>query len=420
MINAHSNLANALSGLNGTLRPLQGGGFSRASQLVPQVRDHAGLTRFDSSKAATLLNDRMASAAGSALAASAPQSPAGQDGDFSPGRVAQNVLSFIDSAMASLRANGADAAAMEKKMALAQAGVEKGFVEARDILQSFGAWDGKVKENAEKTLDLIHKGFDARRAGAQPLQPAPTRSATGAQSASLAAYDMKRAETFEMEIKTREGDTVRLSYSANQSAGFKASRIDGDGGITQTLSAYSSKSENLSFSVQGDLNDDEKQAIANLMKDVDKLAQDFYGGDMQGAMQHAMALDMNKEQLSSLSLDLGYTQSRSAIAAYRQVGALDQSGNGHAPLNHREVGILGDFNQGLEATLREAGRFFQDADQMVKKLFSDMAPDAASGPPQGSESNRLRDLLEGLIAAASRRGDREPTATPQTESLPVA
>lgn len=420
MINAHSNLASALSGLNGTLKPLQGGGFSRASQLVPQVRDHAGLTRFDSSKAATLLNDKMASSAGSALAASAPQSPAGHGGDFSPDRVAQNILSFIDSAMTSLRANGADAAAMEKKMALAQAGVEKGFAEARDILQSFGAWDGKVKENAEKTLDLIHKGFDARRAGAQPLQSAPTRSATGAQSASLAAYDMKRAETFEMEIKTREGDTVRLSYSANQSAGFKASRIDGDAGITQTLSAYSSKSENLSFSVQGDLNDDEKQAIANLMKDVDKLAQDFYGGDMQGAMQHAMALDMNKEQLSSLSLDLGYTQSRSAITAYRQVGALDQSGNGHAPLNHREVGTLGDFNQGLEAMLREAGRFFQDADQMVKKLFSDMAPDAANGPPQGSESNRLRDLLEGLIAAASRRGDREPAATPQTESLPVA
>ena len=419
MINAHSNLAGALSGVNGPLKPLQGGAFSRASQGVPQVRDHAGLTHFDSSKAAALLNDKMASSAGSALAASAPQSPAGRGGDFSPDRIAQNVLSFIDSAMASLRANDADAAAMEKKMALAQAAVEKGFAEAKDILQSFGAWDGKVKENAESARNLIHKGLDARRAEAQPAL-APTRSATGLQSASLAAHDMKRAETFEMEIKTREGDTVKLSYSVNQSAGFKASRIADDGGITQTLSAYSSKSENLTFSVQGDLNDDEKQAIANLMKGVDKLAQDFYGGDMQGAMRHAMALDMDKEQLSSLSLDLGYTQSRSAITAYRQVGALDRNGNGLAPLNQREIGTLGDFNQGLEATLREAGRFFQDADQMVKKLFSDMAPDAASGPPQGSESNRLRDLLEGLIAAASRRGDREPTATPQTESLPVA
>jgi hypothetical protein len=407
MINAHSTLANVLSGLNGSLKPLQGGAFSRASQGVPQVLDHGGLTRFDSSKAAALLNDKMASAAGSVLAASAAPLPSRQNGDFSPERIAQNILSFIDSAMAPLRASGADAAAIEKKVALAQAAVEKGFAEARGILQSFGAWDGAVKENAEKTLDLIHKGFDARSADAQAARPTPTRSATGVQSAGLVAYDMKQAQTFEMEIKTREGDTVKLSYSANQSAGFKASRIDGDGGIAQTLSAYSSNSENLSFSVQGDLDGDELQAIANLMKSVDKLAQDFYGGDMQGAMQHAMALDMNKEQLSSLSLDMAYTQSRSAIAAYRQVDALDQDGNGRAPLNQREVGTLSEFNQGLETMLREAEQFFQDVDQMVKKLFNDMAPNAISGAQPDSDSNRLRDLMEGLVAAAALRNGQE-------------
>lgn len=414
MINAHSNLANALSSLNGSFKPLQGeSGFSRTSRLDPQVRDHGGLTRFDASKAASLLNDRMASSARSALAANTPQAPGVLGGDFSPEKVAQNILSFIDSAIGALRASGADAAAVEKKMALAQAAVEKGFAEARDILQSFGAWDGSVKANAEKTLELIHKGFDARGAGAQPALPAPaSHSATGTQSARLAAYDMKRTETFEMEIKTREGDIVKLSYSANQSAGFQASRIADENGIAQALSAYSGKSENLSFSVQGDLNDEEKHAIANLMKGVDKLAQDFYGGDMQGAMQHAMVLDMNKEQLSSLSLDLSYTQSRSAITAYRQVDAIDQNRRGAAPLNNREAASIGDFNDKLAAMLRETERFFRDADKLVKKLFSDMAPESANDKPQGSGNNTLHDLLEGLIVGAARRNDREPTITP--------
>lgn len=412
MINAHSNLGSILPGLNGLLKPLQGGsGFSRANQLVPQVRDHAGFTRFDSPKAATLLNDKMASSVGSALEANGPQFPAGQGGDFSPEKIAQNILSFIDSAIGSARANGADPAAIEKKQADVKAAVEKGFAEAKEILQSLGAWNGAIKENAEKTLELIQKGLEDRGAGAQ--QTSPVQSFPGVKTTNLAALDTKRAETFEMEIKTREGDVVKLSYSASQSAGFKASRIADGSGVMQELSAYSSKSESLSFSVQGDLNDDEKAAIADLMKNVDKLAKDFYGGDMQGAMQHAMALDMNKEQLSSLSLDLSYTQSRSAIAAYQQVGALDRNKRSHAPLNSGEVGTIGDFNKSLEAMLREADKFFQDADKMVKKLFSDIAPETANDKPQGSASNSLRDLLDGLIAAASRRTDREKPATPE-------
>lgn len=411
MINAHSNLANALSGLSGSFKPLQGGsGFSRTGQLVPQARDHAGLTRFDASKAAALLNDRMTSSAQSALAANAPQSPVVPGGDFSPDKVARNILSFIDSAIGALRVGGADAAAVEKKMALAQAAVEKGFAEARDILQSFGAWDGSVKANAEKTLELIREGFDARSAGA--LSAPASHAVTEVQSARLAAYDTMRTETFEMEIKTREGDIVKLSYSANQSAGFQASRIADENGVVQALSAYSSKSENLSFSVQGDLNDEEKNAIADLMKNVDKLAQDFYGGDMRGAMQHAMALDMNKEQLSSLSLDLSYTQSRSAISAYRQVDAIDQNRRGAAPLNNREVATIGDFNNKLEAMLRETERFFRDADNAVKKLFSALAPEDTNDKQPGPGNNTLHDLLEGLIAAAAQRNGREPATAP--------
>lgn len=419
MINTYLNPGNPLSGLSSLLRPLQGGsGYSRANQLVPQVRDHTGhdlgIASFDSSKSATLLNDRLASSVGNALAANGPQSLAGQGGDFSPEKIAQNILSFIDTAIGSARANDNDAAAIAQKKAEAKAAVEKGFAEAKDILQSFGAWNGSVKENAEKTLALIHKGFDERAAtGAQ--QPPSAQGAVGVQSANLAAFEVKRAETFEMEIKTREGDIVKLSYSASQSAGFKASRTADESGVKQAFSAYSSQSENLSFSVQGELNDDEKKAIDNLMKDVDKLAQDFYGGDMQGAMQHAMALDMNKEQLSSLSLDLSYTQTRSAISAYQQVGALDQNTRNHPPLRNAEVGTIGAFNQSLAGMLQEADRFFQDADKIVKKLFRDIAPETANDNPQGSEKYTLRDLLNGLISAASNRNDQEKAATAQPE-----
>ena len=419
MIYKHSSLSSPLSGLNSLLRPQQGGsGFSRANQLVPQVRDHSdrdlGFTGFNSPKADSLLNDKLASSVGIALEANGPQSQAGRSGNFGPEKITQNILSLIASAISSVRAKGADPAAIEQKMADAKAAVEKGFAEARDILQGFGAWNGGIKENAEKTLDLIHKGIDDRAVtGAQLAQPTQTASRLVTQN--LAALDTKRAETFEMEIKTREGDIVKLSYSANQSAGFIASRITDDNGAKQAISAYASKSENLSFSVQGDLNDDEKKAIVNLMKNVDKLANDFYGGDMQGAMQHAMALDMNKEQLASLSLDLSYTESRSAISAYQQVGLLDQNKRTHAPLSRGEVGTIGDFNKGLEGMLQEADKFFQDAEKIAKRLFRDIAPEIMNDKLEGSKVATLSDILEGMITAAARRNEQIKAATAKPE-----
>ncbi len=419
MIYTHSSLNSPLSGLNSLLRPQQGGSnFSRENQLVPQVRDQSdrnlGSTGFNTLKAASLLNDKLASSVGSALETNGPQSQAEISGDFGPEKIAQQILSLIDSAFSSIRAKGADPAIIEQKMAEAKAALEKGFAEARDILQGFGAWNGTVKENAEKTLDLIHKGFDDMAVTGAQLAP-PTQAASRLVTKNLAALDTKRAETFEMEIKTREGDIVKLSYSANQSAGFITSRITDDSGVEQVISAYASKSENLSFSVQGNLNDDEKKAIANLMNNVDKLANDFYGGDMQGAMQHAMALDMNKEQLASLSLDLSYTESRSAISAYQQVGSLDQNKRTHAPLSHDELGVIGDFNKGLEEMLLEADKFFQDAEKIAKSLFRDIAPEIMNDKLEGSKVATLSDMLEGMITAAARRNEQIKGATAKPE-----
>jgi len=403
-------LGSILSGLNGMTRPHHGGsGLSRANQHVPQVRDNAdrahGFTNFDFPKAGALLNEKMASSAGRALQASGTQSLTGQGADdFSPEKIAQNILSFVDSAIGIARANGDDSATIEKKLADAKAAVEKGFAEAKDILQSFGAWNGAIQENAEKTLDLINKGFADRSADfAQPAPP--SQNSQPLQTTNLAAFEAKRAETFEMEITTREGDIVKLSYSTKQAAGFQSGRIADSSGVQQTLSAYTSGSENLTFSVQGDLNDDEKKAIADMIKGVEKLANDFYGGDMRGAMQHALALDMNKEQLYSISLDLAYTETRTAISTYQQVGALDQNIRGYEPLNNTEIGTIGNFNQSLESMLQEADKFFQQADKLLKQLFVDIAPEA------DPEKATLRDMLEGMIATASNRDEHEKAAT---------
>ncbi|MFK5985418.1 MAG: DUF5610 domain-containing protein, partial [Pseudomonadota bacterium] len=76
--------------------------------------------------------------------------------DFTPDKVAGRILGFIEMGIA--RAGDDE----EKQSLLEQAreGVEQGFKEAKDILEAIGVLNGKVKEDIDKTYELIQAGFD--------------------------------------------------------------------------------------------------------------------------------------------------------------------------------------------------------------------------------------------------------------------
>lgn len=218
------------------------------------------------------------------------------------------------------------------------------------------------------------------------------------------SLDASRSETFNLEIRTREGDIVKISYSSNQAGGFQSSQTSSPTGDQKSLSAYASESQNLSYSVQGNLSDDEKKAIGDVMKSIEKLANVFYGGDLQGAMHHALALDMNKEQLSNLSLDLTYSETVTAISTYQQVNALDQNKPSYAPLNKMEIGTIGNFNKSLEGMLQELDKFFQESTKIAQQILN-------AAPETGQDKSSIQNILEGLVAAASGRNQTVSTAT---------
>lgn len=52
---------------------------------------------------------------------------------------------------------------LDKFLGVIGGGIETGFKDATDILEGFGVYDGSIKENAEKTYDLVQKGLQAFR-----------------------------------------------------------------------------------------------------------------------------------------------------------------------------------------------------------------------------------------------------------------
>jgi hypothetical protein len=129
-------------------------------------------------------------------------------------------------------------------------------------------------------------------------------------------------------IKTREGDIVTLSSSRfaqfNSSEYNSRGEIQTDSGnalITQhTREITLTTGDQFSFSVQGDLNEQELADIEAIVKGVDGIVAEVAQGDMEEAV--AQAMDMgNYSSVSMYSADISYERSYSMTEQTRSVAS---------------------------------------------------------------------------------------------------
>ncbi|WP_103102925.1 DUF5610 domain-containing protein [Pseudomonas sp. LFM046] len=326
----------------------------------------------------------------------------GKAADYSPEKVADRVVDAIDQRLRKEAANGADKATLQGLLDQARAGVQKGFDDARKTLDGLGLLGGKVAEDIDDTFNRIQSGLDqlqkTRIQPDQAVQPGAVVAAAG-YSERFAA----QAETFDLEVKTRDGDKLRISIaqaSANWSRNSVAAASDG----TTSLVAASSQSSSLQIGawqiqVDGELDDEEKAALSDLLSQVQDISSSFYSGDLAGAFDRAMDLDMDGEQLASMSLRLTQTRVMQATDAYGAVA--QQGGQAASAVN----GSLKDYANGLLDALRKASELAEDGRGTLEKLLKGGASlDERFSPAQLAKADafneRLLDGLEPLLGEA--------------------
>lgn len=331
-----------------------------------------------------------------------PGALAGKANDYTPEKVAGRILGFIEQRLQSEQAAGADPSKLQGLLEQARSGVEKGFAEARKILDGMGVLQGKVASDIDDTYQKIQDGFSALDKRFNPSTPASTGNvAVAAYSERFAA----KAETFEMQVTTRDGDRLRISIaqaSANWSQSGAAASSDGK---TSSLVA-SSQSGSLQIgawqvSVEGELDDEERGALEKLFGQVQDLSNKFYAGDLSGAFDRAMALEMDGEQLASMSLRLTQTTVRQATDAYSAVA--QDGGQAASAVNSSLI----DYAQGLLDALRSANQVAEEGSakgnllDLLKGGFSlDERFDSARLDKAEQLNNRLLDGLQSLINPA--------------------
>jgi len=135
-------------------------------------------------------------------------------------------------------------------------------------------------------------------------------------------------------IKTREGDIVTLS--SNSFSQLDAFEYNSRGEIqTDSANARASQhtreitlttGEQFSFSVQGDLNEQELADIEAIVKGVDSIAAEVAEGDMDEAFEKAMSMG-NYSSVSMYSAEISHQQSYSVSEETRSTSQGDLSGS---------------------------------------------------------------------------------------------
>lgn len=383
----------------------------------------------------------------------------------SPETSAQNILKFVDDKLKAMKADGASPEEMKKALDDGLKGYETGRDQAIDILKGYGMYEGPIKTGVEKTTELVKKGIEelgktylstgtatpspttpapttpapaTPTTGATPATPAPTTPTTqndDEDDSSVPSVSRYRAklyteQTLDLEVQTRDGDTIRISIEAlqkmrvngaewNGMTGFAG--LQGDGTLESFKGMYS---ESSLFEVDGELDDAEKAALDDLIGSIMDLADSFYGGDMAEAMDKASQLSLDPAELASMSLEMTQTQyMRASTRTYQDVagygsdnphthGARPAGGNA----NNGLAGLI-DYVKSLREMAEKASNMKSPKD-FINELFaaSFARLDAAQQKPGGLSLERTDSLHRQLVNGALA----EPVQAPAAEVVPAA
>jgi len=337
-----------------------------------------------------ILDRQVISSLANALQSEGISLPSAEGQDFSPGAVAGRVLSAVQGFLEQYQQDN-PGAATDEFFAQVRAGVEQGFNEARNVLADLGILTGDVKENIDATHGLVQQGLD-RLQNPTPAPAADGDNGVGASTAGALFASVEKSQTTSIQIETREGDIVTIDIFKKASADTTAAVGMAGGDRAAYVERNVSASAGLSYSVQGDLNEDELKAIGKLLGRVDKVADRFFNGNINAAFKQANKLGFDTEQLASFSVDLQQSRTVQVAAAYGQTAPAT------VPTVADAVGFISD----LQGLLKDdtANALFADPLTAIGDLFKGVSAFKLEGNPihhlEKNADNALKNVVDEL------------------------
>ena len=338
------------------------------------------------------------------------------NGLFDFEKIARNVLKFVGGVIR----GAADGGASEEKLAglfsQARDGVSRGFAMAEKDLAGF--MNDEIEQGITKSRDLIDTGIDDLETDIFGRQ-----QPNAVQLSSLEALAASDEKSGSLVIRTKDGDEVSFSFEslrsfqASQQLNFQAqtSQNQSIGNGEQSESGFSAsysqqtsyqyyERSGISFSLKGELDEEELNSIADLVGQVQDLADTFYSGDIDKAFEEALSLGFDDKELVGYALQLNRTTQTEVLKTYENIQHYNEDksdnakfGNVVSPISQYLEKMMDTFAN-AESTLESS----EDYNTLIAGIINEM--EDVQVPDLISAINRFRSfnqtLLEGLPQSA--------------------
>ncbi|MER2490373.1 DUF5610 domain-containing protein [Catenovulum sediminis] len=239
--------------------------------------------------------------------------------------VAKNVLSFVEGVVLGAAESGADKESLNELIEQAREGVSKGVAAAKKQLGITEETDDPLSQGIKKAHDLIKEGID----GLFERINNPEKHMSG-QTVDIGIENQITAkDTGKLQITTKDGDTVFIDFSsirAQQETARMTAQQEGEQNSSQFVyNKLDFNEERLAYTVEGELDEEELQAIGQFVQSVSSVAESFYGGDVEAAYQQALKLGFDDSEISSYAVQLTRERSHTQTA-YQSVSEYQNHG----------------------------------------------------------------------------------------------
>ena len=303
--------------------------------------------------------------------------------------VASNVLKFVGGVVRGAAKSGADEAQLTELIGQARSGVAKGIALAEKDLAGF--MNQEITDGIRNSKEAIGEGID--NIEKEVLSPFRGTMEVGA---SLSAQ-YAQLQSGGLKITTKDGDEVEISFGQSRQYQYSASeRItssansNGDANAPATpesdvvarrsLNVQLSEYRGISFSVQGELDDDELGAISDLVKQITDVSKSFFKGDLDTALDKALDLGYDEKELAGFALKLNSREVVSEkISAYKEVsdGNSSELKKYMRPIKEY-MDELKALNQLLDTTLKDGEGYKELVTGVINQMKEVHVPDVLS------------------------------------------
>ena len=295
--------------------------------------------------------------------------------DFTPQAVADRILGFVETA---IKQRAGSELEVQSMLQQAKEGIAQGFAEAREILSEMSQMTETIETQIDKTESLIFQGLNDIN---KTLNETPQLQRVGeliSESASLSTRFEQSSEA-SIEIVTQDGDRVEVNYSAFIESASNQNYFSNQQASSASYEFSGVSSAAFQFSVQGNLDEGEQQAIDELLNKVGDLASQFFNGDVQAAFNSAMELGFDSGELKSFALDFQQSTYVEVVQTYQRTeqfgdatatipASSSVSGPAYGPA--LAIDILSQLEELIEQ--QNENSFIEQPENTIKTLLASM------------------------------------------------